>query len=266
MITLQDLSKNYQMGTQTVHALSHVNLHIGKGEYVAIMGPSGSGKSTLMNMIGCLDTPSEGRYLLDEIDVSDMDDDQQAKVRNQRIGFVFQQFNLLPRTAAVKQVALPLMYGGHGRSARLQNAVAALTTVGLGDRVDHRPDELSGGQQQRVAIARALVTQPSIILADEPTGALDSISGEEIMNLFDDLHRQGITIIMVTHDQEVAARAGRTVWLKDGRIISDKKASRPQPELVEGGLRQAQPSIPYATNKMENIYHEYERKFFISIG
>ncbi|KAA3659466.1 MAG: ABC transporter ATP-binding protein [Chloroflexi bacterium] len=222
MITLQDISKIYQMGTQTVHALRHVNLHIGTGEHVAIMGPSGSGKSTLMNMIGCLDIPSEGRYFLDEIDVSDMNDDQQAQVRNQRIGFVFQQFNLLSRTPALKQVALPLMYGGYGRSERNQKAEAALASVGLGDRIDHRPDELSGGQQQRVAIARALVTQPSIILADEPTGALDSTSGEEIMNLFDDLHNQGITIIMVTHDQDVANRAKRTVWLKDGRIISDK--------------------------------------------
>jgi putative ABC transport system ATP-binding protein len=212
MITLQDISKIYQMGTQTVHALRHLNLHIDAGEYVAIMGPSGSGKSTLMNVIGCLDIPSE----------SDMNDDQQAQIRNQRVGFVFQQFNLLSRTSALKQVALPLMYGGYGRSQRSQKAVAALTSVGLGDRIDHRPDELSGGQQQRVAIARALVTEPSIILADEPTGALDSISGAEIMALFDDLHRQGITIIMVTHDQDVGNRAKRTVRLKDGRIISDK--------------------------------------------
>ena len=223
MITLQNISKNYQMGTQTVHALRDVNLHIGKGEYVAIMGPSGSGKSTLMNMIGCLDIPSEGQYTLDDIDVSGMDDDQQATVRNQRIGFVFQQFNLLARTPAIKQVSLPLMYGGYGRSERFQRAQAALASVGLGERIDHKPDELSGGQQQRVAIARALVTEPSIILADEPTGALDSISGEEIMALFQDLHEQGITIIMVTHDQEVADQAKRTIWLKDGRIISDKQ-------------------------------------------
>jgi putative ABC transport system ATP-binding protein len=222
MITLQDISKIYQMGTQTVHALRHVNLHIDNGEYVAIMGPSGSGKSTLMNMIGCLDIPSEGRYMLDEIDVSDMNDDEQAQIRNQRIGFVFQQFNLLARTPAIKQVALPLMYGGYGRSERTQRAEKALASVGLGERIDHRPDELSGGQQQRVAIARALVTEPSIILADEPTGALDSTSGEEIMNLFDDLHSRGITIIMVTHDQDVANRAKRTIWLKDGRIMSDK--------------------------------------------
>lgn len=222
MITLQDINKNYQMGTQTVHALNHVNLHINKGEYVAIMGPSGSGKSTMMNMIGCLDIPSNGRYFLDNIDVSNMDDDQQATIRNQRIGFVFQQFNLLSRTAAIKQVALPLMYGGISRTERFQRARDALISVGLGDRVDHRPDELSGGQQQRVAIARALVTQPSIILADEPTGALDSTSGEEIMSLFDDLYEQGITIIMVTHDRDVAQRAKRTIWLKDGRVVSDK--------------------------------------------
>ncbi|MDJ0754379.1 MAG: ABC transporter ATP-binding protein [Ardenticatenaceae bacterium] len=223
MIALHEISKIYQMGTQTVHALRGINLQIEQGEYVAIMGASGSGKSTLMNVIGCLDTPTEGRYLLDNIDVSDMDDDEQAKIRNQRIGFVFQQFNLLARTAAIKQVALPLMYGGVDRNTRVQRAQEKLSAVGLGDRIDHRPDELSGGQQQRVAIARALVTEPSIILADEPTGALDSASGQEIMSLFDDLSQQGITIIMVTHDQEVGERAQRIIRLKDGRVIDDKR-------------------------------------------
>lgn len=223
MITLQNISKIYRMGTQTVHALNSVELIINEGEYVAIMGPSGSGKSTLMNIIGCLDSPSEGVYLLDELDVSDMDDDQQAQIRNQRIGFVFQQFNLLARTTAIKQVAIPLMYGGFSRSDRLQRAQTALSSVGLGDRVEHRPDELSGGQQQRVAIARAIVTKPNIILADEPTGALDTASGEDIMDLFDGLHAQGITIIMITHDPEVSERAKRVVWLRDGRVISDKR-------------------------------------------
>lgn len=223
MITIQNVSKLYQMGTQTVQALRDVNLHIGEGEYVAIMGPSGSGKSTLMNIIGCLDVPSDGDYLLAGTNVSQMSDDEQAQTRNKRIGFVFQQFNLLPRTSALKQVGVPLMYGGLGRLERKRRAVAALEAVGLGERVDHRPDELSGGQQQRVAIARALVNEPSIILADEPTGALDTKTGEEIMTLFDELHGQGMTIIMVTHDPEVAERAQRTVMLRDGQIVSDTK-------------------------------------------
>ncbi|MEM7113609.1 MAG: ABC transporter ATP-binding protein [Chloroflexota bacterium] len=221
MITIQNVSKLYQMGTQTVQALRDVNLHIGEGEYVAIMGPSGSGKSTLMNIIGCLDIPSDGDYLLAGTNVSQMSDDEQAQTRNKRIGFVFQQFNLLPRTSALKQVGVPLMYGGLGRLERKRRAVAALEAVGLAERVDHRPDELSGGQQQRVAIARALVNEPSIILADEPTGALDTKTGEEIMTLFDQLHGQGMTIIMVTHDPEVAERAQRTVMLRDGQVVSD---------------------------------------------
>ena len=204
MIELTDITKSYQMGTQTVHALRGVDLTIDAGEYVAIMGPSGSGKSTLMNIIGALDLPTGGTYTLDGIDVSNMTDDDQARVRNQRIGFVFQQFNLLPRTSALKQVALPLMYGGYSKKERNAKAEAALQSVGLGDRIDHRPDELSGGQQQRVAIARALATDPSIILADEPTGALDTQTGIEVMEIFQSLNEQGITIVMVTHEPEVA--------------------------------------------------------------
>ncbi|MCA9956713.1 MAG: ABC transporter ATP-binding protein [Anaerolineales bacterium] len=219
MIELTNITKSYEMGEMMVHALRGVDLTINEGEFVAIMGPSGSGKSTLMNVIGCLDIPSGGRYTLDGIDVSQMSDDEQAKVRNQRIGFVFQQFNLLPRTTAEKQVALPLMYGGYGRSERLERAKEALTAVGLGQRIDHKPDELSGGQQQRVAIARALATTPSIILADEPTGALDTQSGNEILNIFKDLHAQGMTIVMITHDPEVAEHAQRTIWIRDGVIV-----------------------------------------------
>jgi putative ABC transport system ATP-binding protein len=219
MIELTNVTKTYQMGEMMVHALRGVDLTINEGEFVAIMGPSGSGKSTLMNVIGCLDIPSGGSYTLDGIDVSQMSDDAQAKVRNQRIGFVFQQFNLLPRTTAEKQVALPLMYGGYGRTDRLTRAQEALNSVGLGDRTHHKPDELSGGQQQRVAIARALATNPSIILADEPTGALDTQSGEEILNIFKKLHGQGMTIVMITHDPEVAEHAQRTIWIRDGVIV-----------------------------------------------
>ncbi len=218
MIQLNDIVKTYEMGTQTVHALRGVDLTIDKGDMVAIMGPSGSGKSTLMNVIGCLDLPSGGDYTLDDIAVSHMSDDQLARIRNQKIGFVFQQFNLLPRTTALKQVSLPLMYAGLSRSERNERAKAALEAVGLGDRIGHRPDELSGGQQQRVAIARALVTEPSIILADEPTGALDSQTGDEILDIFEQMNEQGITVIMVTHEPMVAERARRTIWLRDGLI------------------------------------------------
>ena len=221
IISMTNITKSYDMGAQQVHALRGIDLEINNGEFTAIMGPSGSGKSTLMNIIGCLDTPTYGAYLLEGEDVSDMNDDQQARIRNKRIGFVFQQFNLLPRTPAIKQVALPLMYAGIGRSQRQERAQEALTAVGLGDRMDHRPDELSGGQQQRVAIARALATTPSIILADEPTGALDTETGEEILKIFDDLNARGITIITVTHDPEVAEKARRIVWLRDGLIQED---------------------------------------------
>jgi len=221
MIRLENITKEYQMGTQTVHALRGVDLTIHDGDFVAIMGPSGSGKSTMMNMIGCLDQPTSGTYELDDIDISEMTDDELAQVRNKRIGFVFQQFNLLPRTTALRQVELPLMYAGLSRSERREKAAEALTAVGLGDRMDHRPDELSGGQQQRVAIARALAAEPSIILADEPTGNLDSASGEEILKIFEDLNESGITVIFVTHDPEVSERAKRVIWLRDGLVTSD---------------------------------------------
>ncbi len=222
MIAIAGIVKAYTMGKQLVTALNNVDLHIDKGEYVAIVGPSGSGKSTLMNIIGCLDIPDSGTYKLNDVDVSHMTDDELARVRNKEIGFVFQQFNLLARTTAVKQVALPLMYAGVSRGERFDRAEAMLKQVGLGDRMHHRPDELSGGQQQRVAIARALVSQPSILLADEPTGNLDSTSGAEVMDLFDELHEQGMSIIIVTHSTEVAEHTARTVTLRDGAITSDQ--------------------------------------------
>ncbi len=218
MITLKNITKSYEMGTQVVHALRGIDLEVRDGEFVAIMGPSGSGKSTLMNIIGCLDTPDSGVYKLDNIDVSHMSDNEQARVRNRHIGFVFQQFNLLARTTALKQVMLPLMYAGLERKERTERAREALARVGLEDRMDHKPDELSGGQQQRVAIARAIATSPSIILADEPTGALDTHTGNEIMELFAGLNANGITVIIITHEPEVAARAQRTVWIRDGLI------------------------------------------------
>lgn len=219
MITMENITKSYEMGAQVVHALRGVDLEIKKGEFVAIRGPSGSGKSTLMNIIGCLDTPNSGSYRLNDIDVGHMSDDDQARIRNQQVGFVFQTFNLLARTPALKQVSLPLMYAGVGRKDRLTRAESSLRAVGLGDRMDHRPDELSGGQQQRVAIARALVAEPAIILADEPTGNLDTRSGAEIMNIFQKLHQeQGITLVVITHDPEVADLAERTIWIRDGII------------------------------------------------
>ena len=223
VIEMNNITKSYEMGEQVVHALRGVDLAIRTGEYVAIRGPSGSGKSTLMNMIGVLDVPNSGSYFLDGEDVSKLSSDNRARIRNKRIGFVFQQFNLLARTSALKQVSLPLMYAGVGRGERLQRAAEALTMVGLDDRMDHRPDELSGGQQQRVAIARALVTRPSIILADEPTGALDSHTGDEIMDLFGELNEQGMTIITVTHESTVAERAHRTIWLRDGLVANGEQ-------------------------------------------
>jgi putative ABC transport system ATP-binding protein len=222
MIELEEITKVYQMGTVEVHALRGVSLQIKQGEFVSIMGPSGSGKSTLMNVLGCLDVPTEGGYRLHDQDVSRLNDRQLAGIRNKEIGFVFQQFNLLPRTPALRQVELPLLYAGIGRGERHKRARAALDTVGLADRASHKPDELSGGQQQRVAIARALVTRPSIILADEPTGNLDSRSGQEILAIFDQLNAQGITVIFVTHDREIAAHSRRVIRLRDGLIEKDE--------------------------------------------
>jgi putative ABC transport system ATP-binding protein len=221
VIEIEGVSKLYKMGAETIHALRGVNLQIRRNEYLAIMGPSGSGKSTLMNMLGCLDTPTAGRYEFAGKNVAGMNDDELADIRNREIGFVFQSFNLLPRSNALHNVELPLIYGGIPAAERHARAQTALTNVGLGDRVHHKPNELSGGQRQRVAIARALVNRPSIILADEPTGALDSKTGTEIMELFEQLYAQGNTIIVVTHEEEVARHARRIVRLRDGLIESD---------------------------------------------
>jgi putative ABC transport system ATP-binding protein len=222
LIQIEDLWKTYQMGAEEIHALRGVSFVIHKGSYVAIMGPSGSGKSTMMNLIGCLDTPSKGKYLLNTRLVSDMDDDELAHIRNREIGFVFQTFNLLPRASALHNVELPLIYNGTPSHERKERAIKALQSVELGERVYHRPNELSGGQRQRVAIARALVNNPSIILADEPTGNLDSATSSEIMALFDELYKHGNTIILVTHESDIAAHAHRVIRLLDGKIASDE--------------------------------------------
>jgi len=224
-LSLRDVAKTYVVGSEPVHALSDVSLDVTRGEYVAIMGPSGSGKSTLMNIIGCLDVPSTGTYLLEGERVASMSESQLAEVRNRRIGFVFQMFNLLPRADILHNVELPLIYRGVPRRERRERAEKALEDVGLRDRMKHRPNELSGGQRQRVAIARALVHDPSIILADEPTGNLDSKTGEDIMAMLDDLHAAGQTILLVTHEETVAEHARRTVRLRDGRIESDVAAN-----------------------------------------
>jgi putative ABC transport system ATP-binding protein len=226
VIEISELSKVYVMGATEVHALCGVSLTIRAGEYVAIIGASGSGKSTLMNMIGLLDRPSSGSYRISGVEASQLSADRMADLRNREIGFVFQRFNLLARTPARRQVELPLFYAGMPAHKSAQMATEALERVGLGDRLHHRPDELSGGQQQRVAIARALVNKPSIVLADEPTGALDSKTGQEVLELFDELHEQGITLIVVTHDMGVASRARRVVTLRDGEIIEDRSVER----------------------------------------
>ncbi len=231
LIRLQNIGRRYQMGGEVIHALRDVSLVIGRAEYVAIMGPSGSGKSTLMNVIGCLDTPTAGTYELNDTDVSHMDDNQLAEVRNREIGFVFQTFNLLPRANALHNVELPLIYAGLDITERRRLAREALDQVGLSDRMHHRPNEMSGGQRQRVAVARALVTSPSIILADEPTGNLDSRTGAEIMALFDTLHARGNTIILVTHEEDVARHARRIVRIRDGAIAADEQMDRSHPAI-----------------------------------
>lgn len=223
LITMRNIWKTYKMGNQQLHALQGVTFEVQKGEYLAIIGPSGSGKSTLMNLIGCLDTPTKGQYWINGNLVSAMTDDELAKIRNREIGFVFQTFNLLSRATALHNVELPLIYSGLRAGERHEKATQALTSVELGDRIDHRPNELSGGQRQRVAIARALVNHPSILLADEPTGALDTKTSFEIMALFEKLHEEGNTIIMVTHEHDIAARAHRIISIRDGEIESDEK-------------------------------------------
>jgi putative ABC transport system ATP-binding protein len=221
VIEIRNIIRDFKLGQEIVHVLKGIDLDIKRGEYVAIMGPSGSGKSTLMNLLGCLDTPTSGSYNLNGNDVSQMTDDELADIRNTEIGFVFQTFNLLPRTTALENVALPMIYAGASKKQRQVRATEVLTDVGLSDRMDHKPNQLSGGQRQRVAVGRALINKPSIILADEPTGNLDSKTGMEIMGLFDDIHKAGNTVIMVTHEEEVAAHAKRVIRLLDGMISSD---------------------------------------------
>jgi putative ABC transport system ATP-binding protein len=221
LIKITNIKRDFPLGNEIVYVLKGIDLEINKGEYVALMGPSGSGKSTLMNILGCLDTPTSGTYILNGKYVSEMQDDELAGIRNKEIGFVFQTFNLMPRTTALDNVALPMVYAGHSKSERVERATEVLTQVGLNDRMDHKPNQLSGGQRQRVAVARALVNKPSIILADEPTGNLDSKTSVEIMNLFNEIHANGNTVILVTHEEDIAAYAHRIIRLRDGIIESD---------------------------------------------
>lgn len=231
IIKTKEIRKIYRMGSEEVHALESVSIKVDRGEYVAFMGPSGSGKSTLMNIIGCLDTPTSGQYILNSKDVSDMSENELAEIRNKEIGFVFQTFNLLPRATCLDNVALPLIYAGYNKTDRDEKAFLALKSVGLDDRIHHKPNELSGGQRQRVAIARALVNDPSIILADEPTGNLDSKTSYDIMDLFHELHQKGNTIIMVTHEDDIAHYAHRVIRLRDGLVESDEV--NPNPTIVD---------------------------------
>ena len=231
LIEIKNLKKSYSLGTTDVPVIHGINLNIGRNEYVAIMGPSGSGKSTLMNILGCLDTATSGHYYLNDVDVNTLSDDELSIMRNKEIGFIFQSFNLLPRLNAIQNVELPLIYSGVTRQERREKALEALAKVNLTDRVNHKPTELSGGQRQRVAVARALVTNPGILLADEPTGALDSKTGVEIMRLFDQLHKEGNTIILITHEQEIANYANRNIYLKDGMIHSDQP-NKQKKELI----------------------------------
>ena len=223
LIKITNIKRDFPLGNEIVYVLKGIDLEINKGEYVALMGPSGSGKSTLMNILGCLDTPTSGTYILNGKHVSEMQDDELAGIRNKEIGFVFQTFNLMPRTTALDNVALPMVYAGHSKSERVERATEVLTQVGLQDRMDHKPNQLSGGQRQRVAVARALVNKPSIILADEPTGNLDSKTSVEIMNLFNEIHANGNTVILVTHEEDIAAYAHRIIRLRDGIIESDSQ-------------------------------------------
>ncbi len=223
IIEIKGITRDFPLGEEIIHVLKGIDLTINKGEYVALMGPSGSGKSTLMNLLGCLDTPTSGSYVLNGKHVSEMHDDELAEIRNKEIGFVFQTFNLMPRTTALDNVALPMVYAGKSKAERNERATEVLTQVGLDDRMDHKPNQLSGGQRQRVAVARALVNKPAIILADEPTGNLDSKTSVEIMNLFDDIHANGNTVILVTHEEDIAAHAHRIIRLRDGMIETDVK-------------------------------------------